>query len=261
MQLWEYVLKADAEYDLSSPAAVSAWIYQQRPSGFPFHPGWVDSSFDQGDRSIRFSDRSFADLGQTSWPSEVVQRWQDAVHSLRDLARRLKGCRTGRKPDIDPKVADMVFSENVAELRPVVMMQLGTPWEPGDDTPPLIRKNFAGLRLAADPRIEVLTAALRAKDKESAVEATSLFIRAFTAVFWQSVFGSMLTDYFAPICATCGVRLGLTPKGRRPRAGKCRRCQQAEQYASEPLEVKRARWRKNKAEERARLKHTTRGKR
>src|SRR5437867_3435171 len=109
MQLWEYVLRADSQHDLSRPAAAVRWMAREQ-HGFPYHPAWAGP----GEEIPRCS--GLDDL-PAEWPVRLAAEWRAAVHTLRDLARRLKGDRTGRAPAISVRRADEVFLYYVGELK------------------------------------------------------------------------------------------------------------------------------------------------
>jgi len=75
--------------------------------------------------------------------------------------------------------------------------------------------------------------------------------------FWRLVFASLATDELPPLCRGCGKQLGKTPGGRWPRADVCKKCRFREWYDKQPEEKHRARWRRNKAAERAATKKNT----
>jgi hypothetical protein len=156
--------------------------------------------------------------------------WIEAVQALRSLAPRLKG-RRGRPSALTPQEADRIFRSYIDRLRPHVIQES----KAADRHEPLRAATYQGVRLYAwIPDNELLNWA--ASDRH----------------MWAEVFGSMISGDFSPVCESCGKELGLTPKGRRPRAGMCRRCKFQAWYSKQPREKLQERWRRNKANERAR---------
>jgi hypothetical protein len=121
MLLWQYVLAADRERDLTDPSAALEFI-----RGQPADPRWAFSSSPQG------------------WDLEydkVAEDWAIGVRALRSLARRLKRVRSTRAPDIDPLAADDVLDKYVGKLRPRVHRH-----DPGKGG--MTAKGCGGIRLA-----------------------------------------------------------------------------------------------------------------
>lgn len=163
------------------------------------------------------------------WVPGVVATWMDGVHTLRSLAPRLKK-RKGREPAISPEQADNLFGDFLRMLRPSVVTR-------GEG--PIRTTTFVGVRLS--PLADVNDPRMRQPWGNWAMTVDHI---------WAGVFGSMVSDDFAPVCSRCGQELGTTPKGRRPRAGMCSKCRYANWYAKQPKAKMRARWRANKAAQR-----------
>lgn len=236
MHLWEFALACDAEADLTTPSGMAAFLSR------------VEYSFGRALRDAFSVSELPAD-----WDPRFAEEWRTAVNVLRSLAPRLKG-RRGRKAEIDPLEADRIFEDHIGRLRPVlrrVNIGAGPVWKV-----PLGVKTFAGV---------VLRPAYSPTEREEtwARYGNEWAIFAFTATrYWRDVFGSMVTDDFAPVCGRCGTELGLTPKGKRPRAGLCAQCRYKAWYEEQPRKRLREKWRSNKAAQRAEAKRViSKGKR
>lgn len=252
MYVWEYVLQADKDRDLTDLGQVVEWLAEAKTFS---HVG----EFDEG---------AIERLGE-KWPVALAAMWVKNVNALRSIAARLKN-KKARRSTIAALEADEVFHERIRMLRPAILWNVPDdairPAKREDVTPksvadlggtvgrylrdvtiPLDSSNFVGIRLLPDLAHSAVTL-LPQFDIRWAGPAVAL------DVLWQIVFGSMVDDYFQTVCAKCGVPLGLTPKGRRPRAGLCKSCANKQWLRNQPKEKLRERWKANKAAERAKLK-------
>jgi hypothetical protein len=166
---------------------------------------------------------------------KALGTWINAVQALRSLAPRLKRVRC-RPSSLSPSEADMIFDSFLENLRPVVTRK-------GDDLAPYTSRSVLGVKLHPD--------ILKIMDSWSQICEDSS-IGAFIEQMWTEVFGSLISDDFAPVCAACGKPLGLTPKGRRPRRGMCSKCRFNAWYKKQSQPKLRERWRANKVAERSR---------
>jgi hypothetical protein len=213
MQRWQYMLAEDREHDLADPDSAARWVAEDDPP----HPGASD------------------------WQPAVVRAWVEAVHTLRSVALRLKR-RRGRESAFTPQQADHVFECYLRMLSPVIRgrEQLRIYRGPAGQEP-IRAATFRGVKL--DYRFDI--------DDPRMAEGYGLWWLTSEGM-WAEAFGSMVSDDFDPVCSGCGSPLGLTPKGRRPRADQCGKCRFAAWKKKQPRAKLRAMWREAKAKERAR---------
>ena len=70
--------------------------------------------------------------------------------------------------------------------------------------------------------------------------------------FFAAAFASMVVEGFAPVCGRCGEQLKTTETGRKPRAKFCGKCQFKAWQDSKTPDERRARWKRDKQEQRNR---------
>jgi hypothetical protein len=224
MLLWQYVLAADNQLDLSDPATGDAWLAEQ-PWGLkavtaeggrlPFSPPW-----DQGQK----------------------QEWRACVLALRSVVKRLNGYRV-RRPVAsgrhEQKRADSLFAHYLGLLK---LVPTAAPRRRGPRRP-LARATFLGLR--AVPTAERGVQPVRRVTLRNPTEWLHE-----PEVFWQCVFYSCVSSSIDPVCETCGKPFGPTPTGRHSRARVCQRCKWNQWKERQPKTELRKRWALDKRKQR-----------
>jgi len=219
--MWEWVLQEDAKLDLSDPTTAAGWFADVPNRAVPFKVKW--------------------DKDRKPWSRPIVVKWQEALYSLRSVAKRLQDAKV-RPTDIDPIEADRVFERYLSRLMPVIKRSDG-----------MFRRLVepAPLRAATFKGIEFNPGVMTVSDypKLDKYWAAVAMIMDGT---WRKAFGSLATDQIMPVCSGCGKQLELTAGGKIPRADRCKKCRFKEWYTAQPQSKLRNRWRANKAAERAR---------
>jgi hypothetical protein len=228
MEFWAYVLGADQREDLASPEAGRAWLTRQRWYAPTTHGEW--------------------------WTARAAEGWVGNVHTLRSLAKRLKGRRL-RHPSIATDLqADVRLHQAVSLFRVTIDRQPA-------GGPTLSRHNYRGLVIGpsvstgfpADPERSNMGGGGRRAEPQP---PPPQFWLDDCELFWQLVFHSLLTEGGPACCEACGEVLGdTTPTGRPLRRRHCARCRNKVWWAKQPQERKRAKWR---ADEQKRKKDSSR---
>jgi hypothetical protein len=195
MQRWLYFVKLDERHDLRQFVRVrhNRGGYVDRPSLIDVFGAWGDGRFVSGLEPLAILEGLLCE----PTPDESAA-WDDAVLTLRSMARRVMGHRP--RPTrggagvvaIDPREADAIVRRYVGLCRPVIR----------ESAKPL--RSFD--RMTLEPSIPVTCFGDGA------------------AILWQVVFASMMPGFNTAVCCDCGTRLADSKTGKRSKAERCRGC-------------------------------------
>lgn len=278
MEFWEFVLEQDFEVDL----ATAEYAALKRCGCLPEQVTSTEPGFDSP------PDRPWF----VPWKGFHQNRWRNLVWTFRSVVRRLHRRQTRLPGRMRPAWADRVFRMGVACIVPIIMpTNLAPPrwnwprepWWPGrargsreDQHVPgmaLSHKNYGGVTLEPPELPHRMPISWHIAVDRSLAREAKRWPRfdldhnrwAVFAIdkFWIRVFGSLIGAGVPPVCPECRQPLGLTPKGRRPRAGMCKRCADAKRYKTlkQDPETLRKKWAEDKKRQRAALKKKLTGKR
>jgi hypothetical protein len=243
MLLWEFVLAADKADDLTAPGAAAVWLARHHAGLQVLHAVW-DWDEDARTGMWRPVPQCWGDLHQVTFVA--------TVQSLRSLAARLKRCKA-RPSSLDPddsgeadRLLDVVLKDRVG----ITVKRIDRRGERG----PLTRRTFGGLRMVVDvPVLEPEEEWLRKfRDVPDGLRGWAIGCYERLLHFQARAVMSLVADELSPVCSRCGIELGLTPKGRRPRAGKCKRCRYEAWKEKKGRKALQAMWRESKKDERDR---------
>ena len=257
MLLWEYLLRADNELDLSCPDRAKTWFEKQ-----PWIMWNSDANGNRGPDSV-------------DWNMFDRNIWQNNLLAFRSIVARLKPKPKTTKlrhpfPDTesDRFQFDGILQGVLGKMTVVPVKAPSRPANSGDgaafineqqipgqiiqEPPTLIsKKEFDECRFFSDKSF----AGLRIRPTRATRHGRSLasipFDRREQDVFWQCVFYSIVAvDTLEPLCSKCGRDLPSTKSGLPSRRKKCRKCTN-QQWAERTGKTKiRAMWSEAKKRQR-----------
>lgn len=251
MELWRFILEADRSADLTAQRAEK----------------WLAAHY----RLLHVLPvRGGTDRREPRQP--IVECWGRAhqelfvftVRTLRSLARRLKKFKA-RSPAADSIGRDIAADEELQKVvRDHIWLRIVRNGRPGGV--PLTAATFAGLRAEVeDPRLPTDQPEVVGDPQDRLSKLQGLFDDVAPHLWCAALvcleellrlhveaLASLVTADILPVCSKCAIPLGLTPKGRRPRAGMCGRCKQAAWRQRQGKKVMRDKWKKQQSAKRMR---------
>jgi hypothetical protein len=217
MKLWEYVIKADSQADLTDRDVGLKWIEANwRVVGLPLY-----QPSDGGKPSVMWSG------GQRDL---ILQMFEEMIHTLRSIVPRLKACPTKRKAGISADAADF----NLRAVMRWVRLKPKFKESKGRRTASLFTKGtFDGFEYSLDDA-----------PKHEDAENLNIFTH-----FYGRVLLSLVIDNLGSYCSRCGKGLGLTPTGRIAK-GMCDACRYAARKAEDGGKAIREIWKRAKQKQR-----------